>query len=194
MRLAATVAFIFILLFAGLIIILHFLRPDLNPLSNPTSAYAVGKYGFFMSAAFLSMSIASWSLLVALRKGVASTPIVGLFFLGVWAVAVLVAMLFPIDAEGAAKTTSGKIHLINGPIGFISLTFAIFLITRKLRYDDKWKSYYPQARFLSWLIVAMFVISIINIGLQTGFAGLCQRITLALIVAWYVLTSLQLRK
>ncbi len=35
--------------FVIVIVSLHFLRPDLNPISHPTSEYAVGPYGFLMT-------------------------------------------------------------------------------------------------------------------------------------------------
>jgi uncharacterized protein DUF998 len=196
MRLPATIALIFISIFVLLVIALHFLRPDLDALSTPTSAYAVGQYGFLMTGAFLCMSIASWSLLIALLKGIArpAQSRVGLLFLGMWAAAVIVAMIFPIDVAGAPVTVSGRIHRTNGPIAFTSLTLATFLITLKLRYEHRQPSFYSEGRILSWLIVAMFVISIINIRLQTGFEGLCQRVFLALIATWFIVIATQLRK
>jgi hypothetical protein len=42
-----------IIIFASLIIILHFLRPDLDPPQRPTSEYAVGNYDYLMTVAFL---------------------------------------------------------------------------------------------------------------------------------------------
>ena len=62
----AMVALVGIAYFALIIVALHFLRPDLNPLSTPTSEYAVGPYGFLMTSAFFSMSLASFALVIGL--------------------------------------------------------------------------------------------------------------------------------
>src|SRR5262245_36864753 len=100
------VAFVGISYFVVIIIALHFLRPDLNPIQRPTSEYAVGPYGWLMTSAFLSMSVASWALVIGLahRLSQAAQSRIGLGLLGVWAVGVLIAMLFPIDPDGASPT------------------------------------------------------------------------------------------
>src|SRR4026209_2939650 len=118
MKPAATIAVIFISLFAIVIIVLHFLRPGTDPFSRPTSEYAVGEYGWMMSTAFISMSIATFSLLAGLSKGIPKEvqSTAGMILLGIWGVAVLVAMSFPIDPKGTEPTSHGMVHRVNGPI------------------------------------------------------------------------------
>ena len=134
MKPAATISFIFISLFTLLIVILHFLRPDINPVSRPTSEYAVGKYGWVMSAAFISMNIATFSLLYALSKTISkpARSTVGMILLIIWGTGVLVALSFPIDLKGTEQTTHGLVHRINGPISFLSLTIGIFICKVKV--------------------------------------------------------------
>jgi len=82
----ATVAIVGGAYFSVIIVVLHFLRPDLNPLRQPTSEYAVGPYGFLMTSAFLSMGLASFALVIGLYQGV-SQPArsrIGLALLGIW--------------------------------------------------------------------------------------------------------------
>jgi len=191
----ATLSLICVICFAGIIFALHFLRPDLNPINRPTSEYAVGRYGIMMSTAFFSMSVATFTLLIGLYKGIPKTTRsrAGLIFLGVWGVAVLIAMLLPIDPDGTELTTTGKIHRINGPVGFLCLSLGIFLVTRSFNRDENWRSFYPLARILSWLILGMFVITGINIGTKSGFEGLCQRVFLVIMLTWFILTTLHLR-
>ena len=108
----AAIAIAAIAYFAVIIVILHFLRPDLDPISRPTSEYAVGDYSYLMTSAFFSMSFASFALAIGLHRGVAQPVLsrIGLGLLGLWGVGVLVAMLFPIDPEGSPKTIAGTIH------------------------------------------------------------------------------------
>jgi Protein of unknown function (DUF998) len=85
----ATVAIAGIAYFVVIIVALHVLRPDLNPIQRPTSEYAVGPYGFLMTSAFFSMSVASFALVIGLSQGV-SQPArsrIGLGLLGLWGVA-----------------------------------------------------------------------------------------------------------
>ena len=189
------VALVGIAYFALIIVALHFLRPDLNPLSTPTSEYAVGPYGFLMTSAFFSMSLASFALVIGLYQGVSqgARSRFGLALLGIWAVGVLIAMIFPIDPEGAPPTTSGTIHGINGPLAFLSLTAGTILVSRRFKQDEKWRPLHRTALILSLVMLAVFIATFVNIATGSGFAGLCQRIFLAAFVTWFFLTATRLR-
>jgi uncharacterized membrane protein YozB (DUF420 family) len=191
----ATVAIVGIAYFAVIIVALHFLRPDLNPLSRPTSEYAVGPYGFLMTSAFFSMSLASFALVIGLYQGVSqrARSRIGLALLGIWAVGVLIAMIFPIDPEGAPQTISGTIHRINGPLTFLSLTAGTILVSRRFKQDEKWRPFHRTALILSLVMLAVFIATFVNIATGSGFAGLCQRIFLAAFVTWFFLTATRLR-
>jgi hypothetical protein len=191
----AIVAIAGIAYFATIIIALHFLRPDLNPLSQPTSEYAVGSYGFLMTSAFLSMSLASFALVIGLYQGVPerARSRIGLLLLGIWGVGVLIAMIFPIDVEGAPQTLSGTIHGINGRLAFLSLTAGAILVSRRFKQDEKWRPFHSTALILSLVMLAAFIATFLNIATGTGFAGLCQRVFLAAFVTWFFLTATRLR-
>ena len=195
MKQTSTIALICIAYFAFAIVALHFLRPDLNPLSRPTSEYAVGEYGFLMSTAFFSMSVASFSLLIGLYKGI-SKPAqsrIGLILLGIWGTGVLVAMMFPINREGTDLTTVNIIHRTNGPLIFLCLSVGAVLISRRVRLDDKWQSFYRTALTLSLIMLALFFITGANIATKSGFEGLCQRTFLLVFVTWFISMNLHLR-
>ena len=195
MKQLATLALICITYFVFAIVVLHFLRPDLNPMSRPTSEYAVGKYGFLMTSAFFSMSVASFSLLIGLSKGVPkpAKSRIGLVLLGIWAVGVLVAMSFPINPEGTELTTTSTIHRINGPSIFLSLSIATVVISSRFRRDENWKPLYRSVFPLSLILLVLFFITGANVAAKTGFEGLCQRTFLVMFVTWFILTTLHLR-
>jgi len=195
MKQTSTIALICIAYFAFAIVALHFLRPDLNPLSRPTSEYAVGECGFLMSTAFFSMSVASFSLLIGLYKGI-SKPAqsrIGLILLGIWGTGVLVAMMFPINREGTDLTTVNIIHRTNGPLIFLCLSVGAVLISRRVRLDDKWRPFYHTALTLSLIMLALFFITGANIATKSGFEGLCQRTFLLVFVTWFISMNLHLR-
>jgi Protein of unknown function (DUF998) len=191
----ATVAIVGIAYFTLIIVALHFLRPDLNPLSRPTSEYAVGPYGFLMTSAFFSMSLASFALIIGLYQGVSqrARSRIGLALLGIWAVGVLIAMIFPIDPEGAPQTISGTIHGINGPLTFLSLTAGVILVSRRFSQDRKRRPFHRTAVILSLVMLAVFIATFVNLATESGFAGLCQRIFLVAFVTWFFLTATRLR-
>ena len=184
-----------VLYFAVIIVALHFLRPDLDPISRPTSEYAVGRYGYLMSTAFFSMSLAAFILVVGLYQGItlAARSLIGLVFLGLWGIGVLIAMIFPMDAEGALPTLSGMIHQVAAPFTFLSVTLGISLVSRRLKLDDQWRPFYRPALFLSPIVWLGFAGTFLSFITQSGFMGLAQRITLATIVTWMLLAAFRLR-
>jgi hypothetical protein len=179
-----------IIIFAILIIILHFLRPDLDPLQRPTSEYAVGNYGYLMTVAFFCMSMASFALVMSLNKtmhGRAKSGI-GLVLLTIWAFAVLIAMLFPIDPEGALPTTTGKIHKTNGPVGFLCLALGVLLVSSRFKHDENMRSLHPITIILSLLMLLIFLSVGLSFRMELGFIGLLQRIYLIIVIIWFLLT------
>jgi hypothetical protein len=141
------------------------------------------------------MSVASWALVIGLYQGV-SQPArsrIGLGLLGLWAVGVLIAMLFPIDLEGAPQTISGTVHRMNGPLTFLSLTAGVILVSRRFKHDETWRPFHRTALILSLVMLAAFIGTFLSIATESGFAGLTQRIYLATFVTWFLLTAARLR-
>jgi hypothetical protein len=191
----ATVALVGVAYFVVAIVVLHVLRSDLNPIQRPTSEYAVGPYGWLMTSAFFSMSVASWALVMGLYQGV-SQPArsrIGLGLMGLWGVGLLIAMLFPIDLDGAPQTLSGAIHGINGPLAFLSLTAGVIFVSRRFKYDEAWRPVYRSALILSLVMLALFFATPVSIATESGLAGLFQRVYLVTFVTWFVLTATRLR-
>jgi hypothetical protein len=191
----ATIAIAAITYFAVIIVILHFLRPDLNPISRTTSEYAVGSYGFLMTSAFFSMSLASWALIIGIYQGTSgrARSQIGLALLGIWAVGVLIAMVFPIDPEGAPQTLAGTIHAINGPLIFLSLTVSVILISQRFKLDEKWRAFHRLALILALVMLGEFISVPVAMATGSGLGGLAQRIFLTTFVTWFVLTAARLR-
>lgn len=177
--------------FALAIVALHFLRPETDPIARTTSEYAVGPYGYVMSTAFFAMSTAMLGLVMALRRRAPAEVRSrwGLALLTWWGVAVLVAMVFPIDVDGAARTTAGTIHRINGPIGFLAVTAGAFLLSRRFGRHERWHPIHRPAMALSVVIMAAFVALAATLATQSGFAGLAQRVALATLVGWVLLVT-----
>ena len=190
-RVAPTVALVGVCTFGVLIAALHVVRPELNPLVHPTSQYAVGSFGYVMSVAFIAMSVASFALTIGLsRQEVApERALAGRILLGLWGVGALIAMLFPLNELGTEPTLASKVHRINGPIGFLSITLGAILLSRRFGHDRRWQSIARPAQFLSWAMLAFFFVTGAAIATRSGFGGLSQRVQLVLLVAWFVLTA-----
>jgi uncharacterized protein DUF998 len=189
----ATVALVGVGYFALVLIALHFLRTDYNPIKQPTSEYAVGPYGSLMTSAFVGMSVGSLALALGLSQGLPrpARSRIGLVLLGIWAVGVVIAAIFPIDLEGAPETTAGTIHRINGPLAFFSLAVAANLISRGFGHDERWRPFHRLAQVLALIMLVEFVA--VAIARNFGLGGLAQRIFIVTFVVWLLSTAARLR-
>jgi hypothetical membrane protein len=180
--------------FVVVIAAMHFLSPDISPVQRPTSEYATGPFGYLMTSAFVALGVASWALVVGLRRDLPRQGIhrIGLGFLGVWGVGLLVAATFPIDPESAPQTLAGTIHSINGPLTFLSLVVGTNLVSRGFRQDEDWRPIYRLASALALLMIPEFVAGGLAAARESG-AGVAQRILIVTFATWFLLTSTRLR-
>ena len=181
--------------FALMVLALHFLRPDLNPIALPASAYAVGPFGFLMTTAFFGLTLGAWALVLAIARGVpsAARSRAGLILLGVWAAGILLAMVFPMDVDRAAPTLSGTIHDLGGVIGFFCLSVGGILMTRRLTAVGGWGLARRAMLTLSVLMLAQYVAVSLAFATGSQFLGLVQRLYLGTMITWIVMTASRLR-
>jgi hypothetical protein len=80
----------------GLVVALHVLRPDLNPMRHFISDYALGPHSLLMNLAFWACGLGILALVVGLYVGVApeGRSWLGLALLTISGLCILVAMLF----------------------------------------------------------------------------------------------------
>ncbi len=190
----ATVAIVGTAVFVVLIAALHFLSPDISPIERPTGEYAVGPFGYLMTAAFVALSMSTWALIIGLRRDLSRPALsrLGLGFLGIWGIGLLVAATFPIDLDGAPQTLAGTIHAINGPLTFLSLIVGTNLVSRRFKQDVRWRPIHRFASVLALIMIAEFVAGGLTAARETG-AGIAQRILIVTFATWFVVTALRLR-
>ena len=190
----ATVATVGTVVFVGLIAALHFLKPETSPIDRPTSEYAVGRFGYLMTVAFVALSVATWALVIGLRRDLprSARSSLGLGLLGVFGSCLLVAAAFPIDLEGTPETLAGRIHSINGPIAFLSLTAATNLVSRRFKLDAKWRPLYRTASVLALIMIPEFISGAVTAAREIG-VGIAQRTLLVTFAAWYLVVASRLR-
>src|SRR5215218_2290299 len=172
---------------------LHFLRPDVNPVLEPMSNFAVGPYGFLLTAADIGGSLAALALTLGLYVSIAppGRSYVGLFLLGLYGVSVLLAGIFPIDV-GGETTTFGTIHNIVGNISFFGFPIAVILLSLGMGKDERWRSFRRPALALSMVVVLTVILTMVGFNLGVGF-GLTQRLANVTALAWMLLVALHLR-
>jgi Protein of unknown function (DUF998) len=172
---------------------LHFVRPDVNPVLEPMSNYAVGPYGFLLTAADIGSSLAALALILGLYLGIAPAgrSYVGLFLLGLYGVSQLLAGIFPIDV-GGETTTVGAIHNIVGNIGFFGFPIAVILLSLGMGKDERWRSLRLPALALAGVVVVTVILTMIGFNIGIGF-GVTQRLFNVAAMLWMLVVALHLR-
>ena len=193
LRLLALLAIVGVAVYLLMLGALHFLRPDVNPVTEPISTYgASGPYGFLFLAADLGSALAALALTLGLYLGMVppARSYVGLFFLGIYGVSELLAGLFPLDV-GAEATMVGTIHNIVGNISFFGFPIAAILLSLGMGKDERWRSFRRPALAVSFVVVLTVILTIV--GSNIGLFGLTQRLANFTFVLWILLVGLRLR-
>lgn len=186
-RTAAAVALGCAIVDTGALLALHLVQPEVDPMTEPTSAYVHGTLGLLAPVTALAVGLGALALAWALR-GLATgrAAVVALVLLAVVGVAKVVQSFFPIDEPGAPMTT-GAVHEVTGNLAFFALPVAGVLLGQAV--ERATLSRVPLA--LGWLLVAAaaFVLA----GEALGVFGLAQRLSLVLGSVWVITTALVLR-
>lgn len=183
------------LYFLVIVVAVHFLRPDINPIGQLTSAYKAGPYSFLMNSALFIFGLSQAALVIGLYQAV-SKPArsgLGLALLGVWAVGNLIAALFLSDLPDAPRTIPGTIAQLNGPLHVLSLVVGVFLVSRRFKQDETWRPFHRFASILSLVMLIEFITLLVLIATGSEIAGLGQRILVVTALAWGILTLARFR-
>jgi len=188
-RTAALVSLGATVTFVVLLAALHVIKWELNPSWHPISEYEIGRHGWMMVLAFLSLALSYVTLFVAIRPQIRTT-----------------AAIFttdPITASQDELTTHGNLHRLGTLLGLLTVPIAATLIGRSLPRDQAW---FPARRLLQWMAgltwisLLVFFLSVAVMLSQSGrefgpdvLIGWPNRlIVLAysgwrIVVAWYAL-------
>lgn len=193
------------------LIALIFIRPDLDPSWHTISEWAIGPYGWIMSAAFLISATSYAALFVVLMSQVRG--IMGHIGLGILLICVIgtvgvgVFTTDPLETPWNALSTIGTLHIIFGTIALMLLPFAALLINLSLALKNK--AWSPARRVLLWTAglpllglagfltyTAIFVVPLgpgahgpgVNIGWPPRFALLTYMVWL-ITLAWQAINQ-----
>ena len=189
-------------LFCFLLILLHFLEPEYNPLKNLISEYELGKYGWMMSLAFISLGFGVLGMLVATsnkkftKRGFVSRIIFYIVFIGL-----IGAGIFYPDTT---KNLESSIHTTCGMIVIIGFPIAVFYYRKDLIMNAENKvnsrkcinlaTIFVFIGFISFMgsIIVLTIISgskeNLNIGLQNRFMMLTYSMWI-IAASWDVATT-----
>lgn len=194
--------------FLVLLAVLHFIKPEFDPSWRMVSEYAIGRYGWVMVLAFLSMSLSGLALFAAIRTRIrAIGGKIGLALLLISSIAIAAAAVFTADPMTASKeelTTHGNLHGLTAMIGIPGMTIAAILISRCLVRVPSWS---PARRSLLWSanliwisLLLMIVILVVGLSQNGGkfgpdvLIGWPNRLVMAAYCIWLMSVAGQAKK
>ena len=177
------------------LVLLHGLRPDYTPVDHMISDYAVGRLGWVMTTAFVAAAVGCLTLGMGMAiAGPRSLPgRAAVLLLWVAAVGLSVTATFPTDLETAATTTTGNIHTASFLVNVISVILCSLLFAISFYQSDDWRSYRWIGLAFAIALLAAFIAQFLTLHRGAPY-GLTNRLFVAVLMAWFVATALQLRR
>lgn len=201
--LAARAALTTAIAYQALLLLLIPLRPDLDPSWHTISEWALGPYGWVMTAAFLISASSYGALLVAVRREVRGhLGKIGVALLLVCTLGTLGVGLFttdPLDSPVDA-TVQGTLHTVLGSTALLLLPFAALSINLSLARNDAWRAarrlllvtaYIPLIGLVGFVVyTALFVAPLGDVHGPGVHIGWPPRFALATYAVWIITLAL----
>ena len=171
------------------ILAMHLLEPEFNPMKVPMSAYVAGAYGGWMTTSFFALAVAllatTFGLLAGLPRNVLAWIACLLFLIAT--LGVVLGGLFPGIVRGPLSI---HLHAIGSVLAFPSMTLGAFLFSLSFCYAPHWRRIAAAAVTLA---SGMMVIHFLRLFHPVpDVAGLMQRMFFLLFVPWLLLVGARL--
>jgi Protein of unknown function (DUF998) len=167
-----------IVYFVVAVVVLHFLRPEYNPINHAVSNYAVGPYGYLMTAAFFVLAWSVLALALGLFRSIAFTDLsrIAILLLCLASSGMVVMGIFPGDVHALhpPATITGVVHWIAAGISFLSIMVAAFLLSSFFKTNERWQVFQrPCFKLALAMVGALLLYGILAL---VGWIGVGQRI------------------
>lgn len=173
-RTVALLSFASAATFVVLLAALHVIKPGLDPSWHFISEYAIGRHGWIMVLAFLSLALSYVSLFVAIRSQLRTiVGRIGLALLLASAAGLTIATIFTTDSITVSKdavTTEGSLHNLGGTLG-LAMPFAAALVGWKLIRNPAWSLAKRPLLWATGLALVAFLVSFVSVGVMVSQSG-----------------------
>jgi uncharacterized protein DUF998 len=180
-----------IVYFIVAVVVLHFLRSEYNPINHAVSNYAVGPYGYLMTAAFYVLALSVFALALGLFFSVALKKLsrVAILLLCLASSGIVVIGVFPGDAHALhpPATITGVIHWAAAGLSFLCIMIAAFLLSRSFKTDERFQRFQRLCFILALAMVGALLLY--GILALVGWIGIGQRIYLAVCLLWLLVLA-----
>jgi hypothetical protein len=163
---APKLAMLAVSLFLVLLGTVHVLKSDVDPSWHFISEYSIGRYGWFMQAAFLVLAASNAAVYVSIKpylRGNAGTAGSVLFLLGT--MGTVMGGVFnadPMNTLAEAQTTSGKLHNLGGALGLLGFIGTV-IMSANLLHHPAWHNVRKSVVIATFVLVLGFLTAFISI-------------------------------
>ena len=187
-RLLAVIEMGGIVYFVAAVVVLHFLRPEYDPINHAVSNYASGAYGYLMTAAFYALAVSVLALVAGLFYSIAPTSLsrVAMICMCVASCGMVFMAIFPgdVNALHSPATLIGVIHWTAAGVSFLSIMIAAFVLSAFFKTDVHFQRFKRPCFMLALAMVGALVLY--GILALVGWIGIGQRIFIAVCLIWLV--------
>jgi hypothetical protein len=188
---------LFILLLGGL----HVLEPEYDPTWRFISEYALGRFGWLMTLAFLSLALSlAGTGAMSFSQARTMTGYIGMLLLALAVLGLLIAAIFktdPISTSTEEMTFSGSMHVLGASLDYSPVAF--LLLSFSLGRNPAWRS------IRKWLFLCAGISLILTIGFIATlpgngafgpgvYTGLIGRLLLTSYLGWVTVAALHILK
>jgi len=154
------------ILFVILLVVLHFINPQINPSKIVISYYELGKMGWMMSLAFLSLGIGTFFCFLKVTYLKYDKLIFTRFWLILISIALAGASVFYPYPDGKFESV---LHNICGVIVILGFPIVISRMSEKLPKSNKSKRLMTFSTIVVWTGLVAFMGSTIVLDIISGF-------------------------
>src|SRR6266571_6668011 len=180
-----------IVYFIVAVVWLHFLRPEYNPINHAVSNYAVGPYGYLMTAAFYVLALSVFALALGLFRCIALTNLsrVAILLLCLASSEMVVIGVFPGDVHALhpPATITGVIHWTAAGVSFLSIMIASFLLSSSFKSDERWQVFRRPCFILALAMVGALLLY--GILALVGWFGIGHSIYITVCLLWLLVLA-----
>lgn len=173
---SATISIVFAVIFLAILLVLHFLKRELDPSWRMISEYEIGRFGWMMRLAFFCWGASVLALLVTIWPYL--QPVGGIISRG-WFALIVIALVGagifktdPITASTSSRVNT--IHKICGTVVILTFPIAANLALPSLLHQSPWSDSRGLVIFgmvLAWVGMAAYFATIITTKVRDPKAG-----------------------
>jgi hypothetical protein len=189
-----TVALVGVLVTLAALVTLHILPTGLSPLRDPVSAYGISRVRGLYRAQTLGTAVAAAALAVAVVAASLESAVPLIVALVVLALTRGVISWVPMDAEGAARTGTGRAHNLLAFGAFAAASVAGFMGGIALGATEGYDSAAGVSTALGWFMTGASALTLLAAAVRglRGMLGFAERLIYAGMLVWLTFVAIVL--